>query len=150
MRVSLVVFVMAVAGLIVACSADQDVAEELSSVESADASDPELVARGSVVYAESCASCHGPNLEGQPNWREKNAEGKLPASPHDETGHTWHHGDAQLFDITKRGTEAIVGGDYESDMRGFADELDDSDIWAVLAFIKSQWPQDIQAIQAQR
>lgn len=149
MRV-VVVVLAAVAGLIAACSADQEVAEGLSYATTADVSDRELVARGSVVYAESCASCHGPNLEGQPNWREKNAEGKLPAPPHDETGHTWHHGDAQLFDITKRGTEAIVGGDYKSDMRGFADELDDTDIWAALAFIKSRWSPEIQAIQAQR
>ena len=34
----------------------------------ADASDPQLVARGAVVYQQSCAACHGANLEGQPNW----------------------------------------------------------------------------------
>ena len=116
----------------------------------ADASDPDLVARGSTVYGQSCASCHGAKLEGQPNWRVSKADGTLPAPPHDETGHTWHHSDDHLFQITKWGTAAVVGGDYRSDMRGFAEELDDSDIWAVLAYIKSRWPAHIQAAQAER
>ena len=30
---------------------------------------------GSNLYADNCASCHGINLEGQPNWRSQNAEG---------------------------------------------------------------------------
>ena len=34
-----------------------------------DPDDLKLVARGKVIYAEHCASCHGTNLEGQPNWR---------------------------------------------------------------------------------
>ena len=144
------VVVLAAAALIAACSVVGGGVEELPAPGGADASDPELVARGSVVYSESCASCHGSNLEGQPNWQERKADGMLPAPPHDVTGHTWHHGDAQLFEITKRGTEAVVGGNYKSDMRGFADELDDADIWAVLAYIKSQWPADIQAAQARQ
>ena len=117
---------------------------------SADASDAELVARGSMIYSQSCASCHGSNLEGQANWRVRKADGTLPAPPHDVTGHTWHHSDDQLFKMTKWGTEALVGGDYKSEMRGFSDELDDGEIWAVLAYIKSQWPADIQAAQARR
>ena len=116
----------------------------------ADASDPDLVARGAIVYEQSCASCHGANLEGQPDWRVRKADGTLPAPPHDETGHTWHHDDNQLFQITKWGTAAAVGGDYETEMRGFGDELDDAEIWAVLAYIKSRWPDDIQAAQARR
>ncbi len=146
---AVIVMVVAIAAAISGCSALQG-GDEPRLRGRADASDPELVARGSAVYAESCASCHGVNLEGQPNWRVRRADGTLPAPPHDETGHTWHHTDVQLFETTKRGTEAIVGGDYKSEMRGFAAELDDEDIWAVLAYIKSEWPADIQAAQARR
>ena len=116
----------------------------------ANPSDPELVAWGLDVYDQSCASCHGADLQGQPNWRARKADGTLPAPPHDETGHTWHHSDNQLFQLTKWGTTAVVGGDYESGMPGFSDKLDDADIWAVLAYIKSQWPAHIQAAQADR
>src|SRR5215471_10554791 len=60
-----------------------------------------LVERGRVIYAQYCASCHGANLEGQPNWRERLPNGRLlaPAPSHDATGHTWHHSDKELFDM---------------------------------------------------
>ena len=32
---------------------------------------------------------------------------------------------------------------YESDMAAFGGVLSDADIWAVLAFIKSSWPEEI-------
>jgi mono/diheme cytochrome c family protein len=113
----------------------------------ADAGDPALVAEGRAVYARHCASCHGAHLEGQPNWRERLPNGRLPAPPHDATGHTWHHPDKQLFEITKRGAANLVPG-YESDMPGFAGVLSDREIWAALAFIKSRWPPEVQARQA--
>jgi len=102
---------------------------------------------GKDLYLQNCASCHGANLKGQPNWRRRKPDGRLPAPPHDETGHTWHHPDQLLFEITKRGTEAIVGGDYKSDMPGFGGILSDDEIKAVLAFIKSQWPGNIRKRQ---
>ncbi|MYB76190.1 MAG: cytochrome c [Chloroflexi bacterium] len=115
----------------------------------ADASDRQLVRRGEVQYQLHCASCHGANLEGQPNWRERDENGFLPAPPHDVTGHTWHHTDALLFDVTKYGSTAVVGSDYKSNMPGFEDKMSDGEIWAVLAYIKSTWPADIQEIQSE-
>lgn len=112
--------------------------------------DPAQLALGQRAYAEACASCHGDNLEGQPNWRVRQANGRLPAPPHDETGHTWHHPDQQLFQITKLGIEAIAPEGYESDMPGFADSLSDDEIWAVLAYIKSTWPAHVRAQQERR
>jgi mono/diheme cytochrome c family protein len=103
----------------------------------------DTVALGKEVYIQQCASCHGPGLEGQPNWRERRADGRLPAPPHDESGHTWHHSDQQLFELTKYGTAAFVGGSFESDMQGYEDDLTDREILAVLAFIKSSWPKEI-------
>ena len=104
---------------------------------------PEVVSAGETLYAEHCASCHGSNLEGEPDWHLRDAEGYLPAPPHDETGHTWHHPTAQLFDITKYGTEQVVGGGYKSRMIGFADTLGDDEILSILAYIKSTWPRRI-------
>lgn len=116
-------------------------------VDGADASNPQLVALGDILYQQHCASCHGAELEGQPNWKIRDENGFLPAPPHDETGHTWHHPDEQLFEITRIGTEAFVGRGYRSNMIGFGDQLDDSEIWAVLAYIKSRWPARIQNAQ---
>jgi mono/diheme cytochrome c family protein len=114
----------------------------------ADPANVTQVAAGQAIYAASCASCHGDQLQGQPNWKERKADGKLPAPPHDATGHTWHHPDQQLFDIVKRGVAAIVPN-YSTDMIGFGDKLSDQDIWNVLAYIKSRWPADVQAKQAE-
>jgi mono/diheme cytochrome c family protein len=111
-----------------------------------DPSSRSLVARGKAIYAQHCASCHGANLEGQPNWRERLSNGRLPAPPHDATGHTWHHADKQLFEMVKNGTAAIVPG-YETDMPAYKGVLTDGEIWAVLSFIESTWPADIRARQ---
>ncbi|HUF80305.1 MAG TPA: cytochrome c [Burkholderiales bacterium] len=106
----------------------------------ADPRDGARVTLGARVYAQHCAACHGGKLEGQPDWRSRRADGKLPAPPHDESGHTWHHPDAVLFAITKRGLvppHAPQG--YASDMPAYASMLSDEEIWAVLAYIKSHW-----------
>lgn len=106
--------------------------------------DTGIVAEGALIYDEACSACHGANLEGQAGWKTRGPDGKIPAPPHDASGHTWHHGDEQLFAITKFGSEALIGGGYKSDMRGFDDELTDAQIRAVLAYIKSTWPAEIQ------
>ena len=88
--------------------------------------DPRQVALGAAVYAARCAQCHGANLEGQPNWQQRKANGRLPAPPHDATGHTWHHPDQLLFDITKLGiAKAAKLKDYDSAMPAFAGVLGD-------------------------
>ena len=98
-----------------------------------DAKDPLLVSMGAQIYANNCSSCHGANLEGQPDWRKRGADGLLPAPPHDENGHSWHHADALLFALTKDGPAAQAGGDYKSSMPGFGGILNDAEIEAVLA-----------------
>ena len=102
--------------------------------------DPLVVERGAKVYAEHCASCHGNDLQGQPNWRARDKDGYLPAPPHDESGHTWHHSDALLFKLTKYGLSDTAGVDYKTRMPAYDGVLSDSDIVAVLSYIKSQWP----------
>ena len=119
-----------------------------ASVIDADANDSRQVALGAIVYRDHCASCHGASLEGQPEWKSRTADGRLPAPPHDETGHPWHHSDETLFSLIKVGLQppvAPVG--YKTDMPAFGAVLTDEQIWAVLAFIKSRWPQKIRTLQ---
>jgi mono/diheme cytochrome c family protein len=106
----------------------------------ADPRDAGKVATGARVYAQHCAQCHGGKLEGQPDWRGRLPNGRMPAPPHDESGHTWHHPDNVLFAITKNGlVPPYAPPGYESDMPGFRGTLSDDEIWSVLAFIKSHW-----------
>jgi mono/diheme cytochrome c family protein len=109
----------------------------------------ETVALGKALYARHCAACHGADLEGQRDWKSPLASGRMPAPPHDASGHTWHHADGMLFRITKQGPAAVVGGGYQSDMPGFGNVMSDSEIRAVIAFIKSTWPERERAYQAE-
>lgn len=113
----------------------------------ADPADPKRVALGERVYAARCASCHGARLEGQADWRSRRPDGSLPAPPHDETGHTWHHADSQLFDMVTRGSAAYAVPGFRGTMPAYAAVLGDDEIWAVLAYIKSRWPATVRARQ---
>ena len=105
-----------------------------------DPGDSARVALGAKVYAQRCAVCHGARLEGQPDWQRRLPIGRMPAPPHDESGHTWHHTDEVLFGITKKGLVApYAPPGYQSDMPAFGGQLSDDEIWAVLSFIASHW-----------
>ncbi|MCI0429372.1 MAG: c-type cytochrome [Rhodospirillales bacterium] len=119
-----------------------------SRVPRIDPNDAAQVAEGHSVYAAQCARCHGANLEGQPNWKERQANGRLPAAPHDASGHTWHHPDSDLFGITKHGLAPYAPAGYQSDMPAFDGTLSDDQIAAVLAYIKSTWPPDVRERQS--
>ena len=93
-----------------------------------------LIKLGKKIYTQNCASCQGVNLEGEKNWMSRLPNGMMPAPPHDEKGHTWHHNDNYLFMITKYGVEEI---------------LSDKEIISVLSYIKSTWPPRVQKIHDQ-
>lgn len=116
--------------------------------ETIDAGNPRQVAQGQRLYVQYCAECHGARLEGEADWRIRKPTGELPAPPHDASGHTWHHSDEQLFAITKHGLARYAPSDYKSAMPAFVGTLSDGHIRAVIAYIKSTWPQDIQRRQS--
>lgn len=117
------------------------------------ARDGAAVARGGVLYDANCAACHGGNLDGQPDWQSAGSDGRLPAPPHDASGHTWHHSDADLTAyITLGGVEALaqMGVTFDSGMPGFGDVLSADEIADILAYIKSHWPKRERQFQAER
>jgi S-disulfanyl-L-cysteine oxidoreductase SoxD len=108
--------------------------------------DASVLALGQRVYATQCAACHGARLEGQANWRQRGPDGKLPAPPHDASGHTWHHPDELLFRITKHGVAKAANlKDHVSAMPAYEGVLSDEEIVAALSWIKAQWPAGIRA-----
>lgn len=98
--------------------------------------DPARVAEGERIYQANCAVCHGAELEGQPNWQQPKEDGSLPAPPHDESGHTWHHPDELLLEIIAEGGDPAFGGT----MPGFEGKLSRAEMAAVVEFIKRDWP----------
>lgn len=112
--------------------------------------DAAVVARGESIYRTHCAGCHGADLQGQPNWRERGPDGRLPAPPHDASGHTWHHSDDVLFKLTKHGLAKVAKmKDYNSAMPAYEGVLTDAEIIAVLSWIKAQWPAEVRERQDQ-
>ena len=98
-------------------------AATVASAARADSVDPATIALGQQVYTANCAACHGASLQGQPDWKHRLATGRMPAPPHDVSGHTWHHSDRDLFNLVNLGVAAVVGDGYESDMPAFGDKL---------------------------
>lgn len=128
---------------VIACTQRQQTFDHL------DAENAEWIRLGKIVYDRQCAACHGAKLEGQPNWKTLGPDGKLPAPPHDESGHTWHHPDRYLIHVVKDGfTLGVDKPDgYLSNMPAFGKMLSDREIVAVLSYIKSKWPPDYQEWQ---
>ena len=103
--------------------------------------------RGKVNYVTHCSACHGVSGEGQPNWLIPGPDGTLLAPPHDNTGHTWHHGDGYLFAVTKRGGSPFMMPGQPSGMPGFDAAMTDGEIVEVIEYIKGFWGADEREFQ---
>jgi mono/diheme cytochrome c family protein len=111
---------------------------------------PGDVALGRKVYLQNCASCHGTNAEGAANWLEPDARGNLPPPPHDDTGHTWRHSDAELAEIIRNGMRDIFNKTPDLTMPPFKDRLSDEEIAAVIAYFKSLWSDEHRRFQEEQ
>ena len=133
---ALILGLVAVTWFLTACGSNT------GSVTAVSGDPPDQLVDGKTLYEAHCASCHGINGEGQPNWKVPSAEGVFPAPPHDSEGHTWHHPDQLLLEITANG-----GSMPNSAMPGFADKLTREQMAATLDHIKTFWDSDQRATQ---
>ena len=139
------VAILAAAGI---CASAALLRPAASATHFADADDKTLAMEGKPLYRAHCASCHGRALQGQPLWQLRDEFFGRRAPAHDETGHTWQHGDEDLFRITKFGWTGPEQPAPPSAMPGFKDVMSDHEILAVLAFIKARWPLGLRVSQA--
>lgn len=109
--------------------------------------DPAQVTRGREIYLQACARCHGANAEGAPHWQQPDARGDMPASPHNDTGHTWRHSDAQLAEIIRNGLRDPFNKTPELTMPPFKGQLTDAQIGNVIMYFKSLWSAEHRAYQ---
>ena len=113
--------------------------------------DPSQVARGREVFVQHCASCHGSDAQGAPDWQQPDARGDLPAPPHDDTGHTWRHSDAHLSEIIRGGLRDQFNKTPELTMPPFqTGQLSDEEIGDVIAYFKSLWSPEHRQFQEEQ
>jgi mono/diheme cytochrome c family protein len=101
--------------------------------------DAAQVARGQAVYTEHCLTCHGPDGRGLPgDWRVREADGRFPPPPLDDSAHAWHHPTAVLLEVIREGSP---GG--QGNMPAWKDKLAEQQMQDVVAYIKSLWSDEI-------
>lgn len=101
--------------------------------------DEEEIQAGRQIYQAQCASCHGVRGEGMPNWEEPNAQGELPAPPHEPSGHTWKHADGMLYRMIKDGWRDPFNKTRRLTMPAFGQTLSPQQITAVIEYLKTLW-----------
>ncbi|SCZ61680.1 c-type cytochrome [Thiohalomonas denitrificans] len=135
--------IVSLALLLSACSSETETGTSLASGEAVDAPvrdiDFSRVARGGNLYQQNCASCHGVDGEGAPNWRERDVQGFFPAPPLNGTGHTWHHPRRMLQHVIKNGSPG--GGQ----MPAWQGRLSDEEIDSIIDWFQSRWPDEVYA-----
>jgi len=90
------------------------------------------VLQGKPVYEQRCASCHGDATTPPP----------LKAAPsHGADGHTWHHQDRLLVQWV------LDGVPLATVMPKWRGTLTEEEVRAVVAYIKSFWPEEIRQRQ---
>jgi mono/diheme cytochrome c family protein len=96
------------------------------------------VSRGGRLFQQNCAECHGANGQGDPNWRQRDADGLFPAPPLNGTGHAWHHPQKMLHYVIKNGSPGGQGR-----MPAWGEKLSDQEITDIIAWFQSKWPQPV-------
>ena len=96
---------------------------------------------GQVTFEQNCVSCHGKDGEGiVKDWKKRQADGSYPAPPVNGSAHSWHHSPKTLLSTINNGG-AKLGGQ----MPAFKDQLSEEEKQALLDYMYSLWPKDIQA-----
>jgi len=97
--------------------------------------DSAQIARGHAIYEKNCMECHGAEGKGQPgDWRIRDAEGKYPPPPLDDSAHAWHHPTAVLLEAIRDGSP---GG--EGNMPAWKGKLSEQEMQDTVVYIKSLW-----------
>ncbi|MBX2836771.1 MAG: cytochrome c [Gammaproteobacteria bacterium] len=102
--------------------------------------------QGKELYAQHCAVCHGKNGESTvKDWHQRDTNGRFPPPPLNGTAHTWHHSFGALMHTIQNGTQENGGG-----MPAWKETLSNEEIFSIIMWITSLWPDEIFAAWMQR
>ncbi len=96
----------------------------------------ERLMRGSSLYQQHCAQCHGPEAQGHPDWRNPQV---VAAPPLNGGGNVWKRRKQDMIAIIRNG--ATRHG--EPVMPAWKGRLSDPDIEDVIAWFQALWPADV-------
>ena len=99
----------------------------------------EQVQKGSRVFQDQCAQCHGVQAQGiTADWRMRLEDGSFPAPPLNGSAHAWHHPLSVLLQVINRGGVPLGG-----QMPAFANRISDKEKLAAIAYFQSFWNDDL-------
>lgn len=103
---------------------------EAAKIQNPVAADAASIAAGKVVYAKSCAECHGDAGKGDGNMADE-----YTPKPPDLTDAEWKHGstDGEIFVLIRDGSKNTA-------MKPFGKKLTTPQIWNVVNYIRSLGP----------
>ncbi len=123
------IFVIIIIALLAGCSSGEKEKTPKSNV-----------ALGENIFNQNCVNCHGLRGRGlAKDWKVKDENGNYPAPPLNGTAHTWHHSPSDLLYTINKG-----GGEMGGQMPGFEGRLSEEEKLALLDYIYSLWPSEIQ------
>ncbi len=114
------------------------------------AASPDEIEAGRAIYGEYCASCHGADAEGAPGWQKPDANGELPAPPHNGDGHTWRHSDGETTEMIAEGWRDPFNKTDRLTMPAFGAILKPEEIAAVVAYLKTLWTDEQRQFQSDK
>ena len=93
---------------------------------------------GRGLFDTHCASCHGKEAIGDPNWRQPDENGLYRPPPLNGTAHAWHHPLAVLYQQIMKGSAPGAGN-----MPAFQNVLDRGEALAIISYFQSLWSDEI-------
>jgi mono/diheme cytochrome c family protein len=114
---------MAAAAVLAGCGTDDDLQAQRE--------------RGEELYGRHCVDCHGGATGGEIS--------DIPP-PHNAEGHTWHHPDCELVEITLGGLPPRQG---HPTMPAFEGQLSEDEVEAILEHLRTWWEPDQRDHQAE-
>lgn len=140
-----IIVILGLGLFLAACGRGEDSTDTSEAVKFERNIDAMQISRGEKVFSQNCASCHGDEAQGDPDWRTRDKEtGRFPPPPLDGTAHAWHHPLAQLKHVIANGSPGGKGN-----MPAWSGKLSEQEMDDTIAWFQAKWPAEVYAAWAE-